>query len=225
MTLLFEYEPDEIVVSMSTLTDSPDAQFLELLRAGDATTVSEIAKATGVTDTAVRQRLNRLMSEGLVQRKTVRCGRGRPTHRYELTDMARRQLGSNFNDLAMILWREVRSVKDPQVRRGLIARIAAAFAKHYEPQVSGSTLESRMHSVAELFSKRRVPFAVEHRAGAPVLTTIQCPYPELAEQDRGICAVERLLFSQLLDAEVRLSECRLDGHRCCQFSLSGATGN
>ena len=54
-------------------------------------------------------------------------------------------------------------------------------------------------------------------AALPLLTVAECPYPELAEKDRGICAVEKMLFAKLLDEPVRLSQCRLDGHSCCQF--------
>jgi predicted ArsR family transcriptional regulator len=54
-----------------------------------------------------------------------------------------------------------------------------------------------------------------------VLTALACPYPELAEQDRGICAVEKLVFSELLGEKVRLTECRLDGaSNCCRFETN-----
>jgi DeoR family transcriptional regulator, suf operon transcriptional repressor len=42
----------------------------------------------------------------------------------------------------------------------------------------------------------------------------------LAEQDRGICGVERMLFSELLGENIRLSECRLDGASCCRFETN-----
>ena len=37
---------------------------------------------------------------------------------------------------------------------------------------------------------------------------------------RGICAVEKMLFSNLLGGDIRLSQCRLDGHTCCTFEGS-----
>ncbi|HTU25776.1 MAG TPA: hypothetical protein VMF30_10280, partial [Pirellulales bacterium] len=52
---------------------------------------------------------------------------------------------------------------------------------------------------------------------AAVLTVWACPYPELAEVDRGICAMERLMFAELLARDVRLTACRLDGDPCCRF--------
>jgi predicted ArsR family transcriptional regulator len=52
-----------------------------------------------------------------------------------------------------------------------------------------------------------------------VLTALACPYPELADQDRSVCAMERMLFAEVLGESVRLSKCRLDGDTCCSFEV------
>ncbi len=221
-----------------------DSQVLDLMRERGAMSVTEVARATRVTATAVRQRLTRLMSLGLVERELPaadggRAGRGRPSHRYSLTEKARRQAGNNFPDLAIVLWDEIRNVKDQEVRRGLLERIASALAAMYRDRVQGPTLAARLESLRTLFGERRVPLDVEpgfrpdaqprsadraaqetSSSSLPLLTVAECPYPELAEQDRGICAVEKMLFAKLLDEPVRLSQCRLDGHSCCQFETN-----
>lgn len=204
---------------MSTITDQSDAALLEHLRL-QPMSIAQLGAAMQVTATAVRQRVSRLMSQGLVERELHRAERGRPSHRYLLTEKARRQAGSNFADLALVLWRELRSVKDPEVRRGLLTRVADAMAAEYEPQVSDSNTVERMESVSQLLAERRVPFSVDSSGKLPVLTALDCPYPQLAEEDRGICAVEKMLFSRLLEQDVRLSQCRLDGHACCQFETT-----
>ena len=75
-----------------------------------------------------------------------------------------------------------------------------------------------MQSVSRVFAERNVPFEVDQSGPLPVLTALACPYPELAEQDRGICAMERMMFSELVGDGLRLSECRLDGDACCRFA-------
>ena len=198
-----------------------DNGLIELLRQSGPQSVSELAAAMNVTGTAVRQRLSRLMADGLVGRDLSHGVRGRPSHRYALTDKGLRQTGSNFTDLALALWREVRGIKDLEVRRGLMQRIAQAMAGMYAAQVQGETLAERMESVSRVFAERDVPLKVETRDQLPILTALACPYPALAEQDRGICAVERMLFSELLGETVRLAECRLDGPTtCCRFQTN-----
>ena len=50
-----------------------------------------------------------------------------------------------------------------------------------------------------------------------ILRQHSCPYYELAEADRAICALERKMFEKVLGRGLRLSQCRLDGDRSCDF--------
>ena len=211
---------------MSTNTETSDAKLLDLLRRQGPLSVSQIAEYQDVTATAVRQRLNRLMGQGLIQRQLDRseeggrASRGRPSHLYQVTEKALRQSGTNFADLASVLWQELRNVPDPEVRRGLIKRVAQAMANTYRGQIQGETLTKRMQSLCELLGQRGIEFEVVSSSPLPVLQAVDCPYPELAEQDRSICAVEKMLFAELLQDNVRLSQCRFDGHLCCQFETN-----
>lgn len=204
---------------MST-AETSDIAILDLLRKTGPLGVAAMAEATQVTATAVRQRLTRLMSQGLVQREAARAGRGRPSHRYSLTEKGRRQSGANFGDLAIALWKEIRAIPNAEVRRGLYQRISRHLADLYAPQVEGHSTAERMRSVERLFAERNVPLEVEEQGPLPVLTVWACPYPQLAEQDRGVCAMERMMFSELVGEPVRLSDCRLDGAACCRFETN-----
>ncbi len=205
---------------MAMHTETSDVGLIVLLRERGSLGVSELTAAMNVTATAVRQRLTRLMNQGMIQRETTKPPRGRPSHRYSLTEKGRRQTNSNFADLTVALWREVRSIKNPEIRNGLLQRIAKTLAEVYRSKMQGRNTAERMHDVSELMADRNVSFTVERHGSLPVLTAQECPYPELAEQDRGICAVEKMLFSELLGEKVRLSECRLDGTSCCRFETN-----
>lgn len=198
-----------------------DVAIMDLLRKRESMSVAELAEAMDVTATAIRQRLNRLMAQGYLDRVPVRAGRGRPCHRYALTMKGRRKTGANFADLAIALWQEIRLIDDPEIRKGLLRRIARRMADAYADRVVGRTLEERMEVLAELYVERRIPFNVDTSGELPVLTALACPYPDLAEQDRAICAMERMLFTEILGEEMRLEECRLDGSSCCRFEPAG----
>ena len=195
-----------------------DTEVIDLLRLRSALGVGDLADALGVTATAVRQRLDRLMKAGIVERSPVSQPRGRPSHAYALTEQGRKLGGDNFRDLAMVLWKEIRGVRDPAVRSGLIGRIGSALAETYRQRVQGTSPAERLESVAGLFRDRDICCSVEIEGGTlPVLTSHACPYPDLAEQDRGICAAERVMLQELAGTNVRLSDCRLDGGSICRF--------
>jgi predicted ArsR family transcriptional regulator len=104
------------------------------------------------------------------------------------------------------------------------------MAAIYRPEVTGTTAAERLRSLADVMRRRNVSCGVEQAPGSDgglaVLTSYSCPYPDLAEQDRSICAAERLMLQDLVGSSVALSECRLDGGTCCRFTAgAGAEGD
>lgn len=205
---------------MTTQTEVSDKAMLDFMRREGAVTIAALVAEMGVTATAVRQRLQRLSDAGLIERQTERKGRGRPNHRYSLTEKGERSAGTNFNDLAAVLWDEIKSVDDPAIRRGLLKRIADRFVALYRDRLPGNSLEERMTAVSRLMGEREIPFAVDTSGELPILSALACPYPELAKKDRSVCTMEKMMLSELLGENVRLSECRLDGANCCTFTPS-----
>ena len=193
-----------------------DASLVELLRRRGPLGINDLVEAMQVTPTAIRQRLSRLMADGLVERSMSRGGRGRPSHRYGLTTKGARTAGDNFADLASVLWEEIRAVPDAEVRRGLLKRLAGRLADRYRGTVQAAGAD-RLRGLAELLSERDVSCEALVEGELPVLKMYSCPYPELAEQDRAVCAMETMLMSELTGGGVELSACRLDGADCCTF--------
>jgi DeoR family transcriptional regulator, suf operon transcriptional repressor len=190
-----------------------------LLRTAGPLSVAELADAMVVTPTAIRQRLTRLLSREIIQRESLRNGRGRPKHRYWLTDKGMQMTGSNFTDLAMVLWREVRALEAPELRREILRRLSQALASGYANKVQGETASERLHSVAEILAQRRIPTSVDDNLERPTLTAHACPYPVLSDQDHSVCTMERMMISELVGKDVRLTKCRLEGDEQCRFQV------
>jgi len=203
---------------MSVEAPNSDADLLDLIRIAGPLSVTELADAMEVTATAVRQRLTRLMAQSMIQREAIRAGRGRPKHRYSLTDKGLRQTGSNFTDLALALWREIRSTGNESLSRDVLRRISRALASGYAAQIQGNTPGERLASLAELLNQRRIPVTIgETTDNHSTLTAHACPYPNLAEEDGSICQMEKMMFSELIGNELELTQCRLDGGGDCRF--------
>ena len=207
---------------MNLATSSNDDVLLDLLRRRGPLGIAELSDALEVTATAIRQRLTRVVERGLVERERVSAGRGRPSYRYRLSEQGFRHAGNNFAELATALWQEVRDIPNVEVRRGLLRRIAERMHVGMGQSIEGTTTGERMASLAATLEARGVAADVQSTGGLPVLSVLACPYPGLADQDRGVCALERMLFGELLNNAVKLPECRLDGDACCRFELSGA---
>ncbi|MFN0050560.1 MAG: helix-turn-helix transcriptional regulator [Planctomycetales bacterium] len=203
---------------MKTALESSDGEFLNDLHRHGPGTVHQICEAVGVTATAVRQRLTRLQGAGLVERQRVRTGRGRPHFVYRVTDKGLRQLGDNYGDLALILWREIHQIEDPQARTSITTRVRDALVARLG-RFTELPLDERLRRLSDALIGRGYDVELGLQQNLPILRENNCPYQELAEEDRGICGLEREVFQQVLEVDVRLTRCCLDGHHCCEFEI------
>ncbi len=197
--------------------DSHDRDFLERLHRLEGGAVQDLCAALGVTATAVRQRLQRLLEWGYVCRETIRAGRGRPHHSYRLTEAGRRELGENYSDLAMILWKELKGIEEPEIRGRVMSRVREALVTSYGAPVRSGSLNERMRELSGALADRGFDMECDTEKLLPVLRENNCPYLELAASDRSICELEQSVFGAILGAEVSLTQCCLDGHACCEF--------
>ena len=203
---------------------SVDRELLAAMRGGETLGVGELTELLGVTATAVRQRIERLLELGLIDREKVVAGRGRPTYRYRLTVTGHRKAGANTADLADAMWRGILAVEDQSIRNQLVSAIAARlgqqFAMQFESSQATDTVEDRMHKLSEIMSAQQIVSEVSRAGELPVLDIEVCPFPSMtdASDDRAMCRLEEQMISEALGQPVHLSSCRLDGDDCCQFS-------
>jgi len=209
--------------------ESTDRQFLERLHQLDSSTIQAICADLGVTATAVRQRLARLQAMDLVARDLVRMGRGRPHYVYRVTDSALRELGDNYADLALILWRELRRIEEPAVRARVASRVEEALVRQFGKVSDEAPLDDRMAQLTAALQGRGFHVELDQSGLLPILRENSCPYLELASEDPGICELEQAVFRRVLGADVKRTQCCLDGHSCCEFqaadsSIANTTG-
>jgi predicted ArsR family transcriptional regulator len=208
------------------MTETSDRLLLDLIRRRGPLTVAEMAAELKVTATAVRNRLGRLVESGMVERRAEVGGRGRPKHRYQASAEAHKRLGQNYADLAVVLWDEMmRTVPDTKLRRLLFGRITERLAELYRSQMTDEGWEGRMVQLGTILHQRGIEAeVVRDRGDLPVLKQHSCPYFALAEVDHAICALERKMFEKVVGRGLRLSHCRLDGDRSCEFEPKPTVG-
>src|SRR4051812_21225240 len=85
---------------MSSGTSTLRRDILVELRRAGATSPEQLALRLGASRTGVLQQLRSLQAAGLVDRRTVRHGVGRPRHLYDVTPDAQVAFPSNYDGLA-----------------------------------------------------------------------------------------------------------------------------
>lgn len=211
---------------MHITREHTDSEFLGVLQRLQPATIHELCDACAVTATAVRQRLTRLLAEGLVSRKEFRQERGRPRHEYQLTPQAVRFLGDDHAEIAAILWREIMRIGEGDVRQQTLQRVRDALITRFGTSTTESGVAGRLAQMCAMLSEHGfdVDYEVQTPAGGlTILREHNCPYHGIADEDNSICDMEQSVFSALLGMPVELSSCRLDGHSCCEFQVGGSS--
>ncbi|MEM9703528.1 MAG: hypothetical protein AAF907_13900, partial [Planctomycetota bacterium] len=176
----------------------------------------------GVTATAVRQRLARLSEAGLIDRKPVSVGRGRPKHLYGLTGAGKRALGSNYQELADAMWSALSEVEDEAVRSFLFGRLQDTLVSRYGGDSAGDgELRERLEGLRSALQVHGFTVEVDDSGPLPVLREHHCPYMNISEDDPQICELEQRVFERVLGTGIELTRCCRDGDSCCEFTPSG----
>ena len=200
---------------------SVDRDLLIAMSGGELMGIGELTEKLNVTATAIRQRIERLLDRGLIEREKIVAGRGRPTFQYRVNDRGRRINGADSTDLAEAMWHEMLSIEDDELRGRMLSSVATRLGREYASQLDeNAPLEERMRVLSKLLSSRRVSSDVTSAGELPVLDINACPYPTLTvgSDDHSMCRLEEQVLSEALGKPVQLSQCRLDGDACCQFS-------
>ena len=207
---------------MSDPVTAADRTLLVRLNRRSRAGVEELCDDLGVTATAVRQRLTRLSDAGLIDRRPVRVGRGRPRHLYGLTPDGRRALGSNYQELADAMWSALSEVEDESVRAFLFGRLQDTLVSRYGGDAEGQgELRQRLGGLRDALQVHGFTVEIDDSGPLPILREHHCPYLDISEDDPQICELEQKVFERVLGTGVALTRCCRDGDSCCEFTPGG----
>jgi predicted ArsR family transcriptional regulator len=205
------------------LDDSPRGQIIKLLQRNGPMGIKDLRQALGVSDTAIRQQLQYLIADGLIEAtRAQRSGRGRPGKVYALTDDVRHLFACEGEDLALSLYDELLMDQGPEVVQRLLDRVGQRMAEQYQYQMRGLALLERVNAFSALLDARGIMSDTHMDDDAIVLHEYNCPYRDLAVAHQEICEMEQKMLSQVLDADVELVDRIVDGHHRCSFVVRSA---
>ena len=193
---------------------------LKVIQMHGQASIKDVASDLGVTSSAVRLHLTQLQANGAVRAEKVREGVGRPDYVFSVTPQAHNLFHKDYGDLAKLLLEEVGETQGTEALQGVLRRVASRMAALYKDQVDGLALADRVDSWAELLDQRGVTVEIEKTPEGFVLQEYGCPYQNVALENRAVCEMERQVMARLLESGVQLTECVLDGHRGCQFTIA-----
>ena len=198
---------------------------IELRRSG-ATSPEQLATTLGASRTGVLQQLRSLQGAGLVDRRTVRHGVGRPRHLYDVTPDAQVAFPSNYDGLAAGLMAAIGMVGGDDLvaevfdaRRRLVAQQMKDRLRERLPD--GAPLVDRVRELAVIQDEQGyLSTAVIGTDGVIRLQQCNCAIYGIASASSSPCEAELALFSDVLGAEVVRESHIASGDRSCTYRIS-----
>jgi DeoR family suf operon transcriptional repressor len=205
---------------------------LSLLKRLGESDAAELAEALGISPSAVRQQLQTLHDNGLVQRREVPTGRrGRPAVQWSLTADGHRHFPYRYDALASDVLGDLADIDESLVdevferrRRRRVERARARIAA-----ADDGTFASRVHELARIldddgYVAEAVPPAADDPTGTWHVVERHCAIFDIADRYRAACSTEMDFIREALpDAEVERVHHMLGGDTSCGYEIRFAT--
>jgi predicted ArsR family transcriptional regulator len=181
---------------------------LEHLKRTDGATASEIAGALDITEAAVRQHLDALVEQGLVEsraRPRARAGRGRTPGEWVLTPEAASQFADRHGQLTVELLDAIRDALGTDGLDRVIDSRAEQQLEAYRavvPAEGSATLLRRVRALARQRTAEGYMADVVRDGDGVVLVEHHCPICTAATACPGFCRSELELFRDTLGPNV-----------------------
>lgn len=189
----------------------------------------DLAAGLGASRTGVLQQLHALEAAGLVSRRSIRHGVGRPRHVYDVTDAAQDLFPTNYDGLASGLLAAIRAIGG----EALIDDVFEERRRRTSDRVR-ERLADRLPIDAPLVDRARELAVIQDEQGYfaeamigadGVIRLVErnCAIHHVAADNAAACQAELDLFREVLGAEVQRETHIAAGDRCCTYRIGGAT--
>ncbi|WP_346894246.1 metalloregulator ArsR/SmtB family transcription factor [uncultured Roseibium sp.] len=208
------------------MSDRTRTRLLNALKASGPQTAADLSTGLDVTPVAVRQHLDGLLAEDLVEFEDVKGGVGRPKRVWSLSPEGHARFPDNHSVLILGLLEGMKDLFGQEGVDRLIAHRQEAAHQAYSKELERATsLGQRLEILAELRSREGYMASVEEEdEGGYLLIENHCSICAAATACQGFCHSEMLLFQELLGPDVTLTRAEhlLSGGRRCVYRIQEA---
>ena len=200
-----------------------DAVLFQLKSLGEAQ-AETVARRLRITVQAVRQRLDRLLGEGLVAYTDRPHGRGRPRRLWSLTPRATGLFPDTHAQLSVDLIGTIRSELGEGAIVRLLQKRAAEISATYRRRLeSEPDMAAKLAALAEIRTAEGYMARVEELPGEGyLLVEDHCPICAAAVACQGFCAIEIDVFRGLVADgwHIDRQDHLLSGARRCTYRIT-----
>lgn len=207
------------------MSDRTRTRLLNALKASGPQTAGDLSSRLEVTPVAIRQHLDGLLAEDLVDFEDRKGSVGRPKRVWSLSPKGHGRFPDNHSGLVTGLLSGMKELYGQEGVDRLIAHRQETARKTYSKELKeAASLGERLEILAELRSREGYMASVEREDGDYLLIESHCSICAAATMCQGFCRSEMALFQELLGPHISLTreEHLLSGGRRCVYRIREA---
>lgn len=201
---------------------SAGMRIINLLVGQPPQAIAEMINSLNVTRTAITEQLSELIEAGYVERTVEKLSsRGRPRHRYGVTDLALTVLfPGNQGVVVPALWKHLEMTCGLAVSEKIQEAIALDLAATFKKIVDGTSLEERLEQFYKELNARKVVTEVRtNENGKTELVWKTNPFISMQDGTDRYNKIATRMVSEILGVPVKLTASRLSGNFCDVYEI------
>jgi len=197
-------------------------RLLYALKSSGPQTATTLAEQLQVTAVAVRQTLERLEADGLVDFEDKRVSVGRPKRHWRLTGAGHARFPDRHSALSLEIINATIAVFGEEGLDRLISHREARTQAQYGQALAGLSLDQKVRRLAELRSAEGYMAEAREEDGELLLVENHCPICIAATRCQNFCRSELAVFEAALGPGISVE--RVDhivsGGRRCAYRIT-----
>lgn len=197
-------------------------ELLQIIKRRGSLSVDEAMDALGMARTTMREHLLRLKQKGLLEQTVERKGRGRPSHRYEMSRRAKMLFPSRDGELMGQL---IEFLEDEEAGD----LVKTFFETYWEDrteavkqklrEVAPDDLNAQLEVLRGILEEEGFMPQVDHDGERITIRECNCPFPESVKKTRAPCHLEKAFYEALFETELDRVSYIPDGNPACTYEV------
>jgi predicted ArsR family transcriptional regulator len=206
------------MLELDELGDSR-TRILEILRKGRST-LTDLKNKLDISPTAIRQHLEILEKNSLVDKMPLRYGAGRPKYVYALTDKADSFFPKAYETLAQDLLTTIVDKWGKKELMNTLQEIAKSRGKELSNNIQGKTEKERLGNAVNIMNEMGYYIDLEKDKEGYCIKVHNCVFSNLIKNHESlVCNHDHTLFQTILDSKIKKGRSRTQGAEYCSFHL------
>lgn len=209
---------------MNSLSENQQRILDFLLEKHEGATLEDLSDLLGITKTAVKEHVLKLLSRDYLAFSDSKGVVGRPKRRYHLTDAGMEVFPRQYSWLSMMLLEllaeDMGAAAVSKIMRSLADKIAVTMKSRFTNLPIGPKRFQEISNILNELGYRSSVKQSDLRKGV-VIEATNCVYHSVAKTHPELCQFDTRLIEKISGLSVKLEACIARGGSVCRFCIKG----